>query len=81
MINYDTFDDVKDRGLRIHNRATVMANILEDYAGTGGEAITIEGADLLVKYLKNIPSEERDEVFDMYCRILNKRGFIGIGGA
>lgn len=60
---YPLFNDVEDKELQIRNRATILANIIEDnlYDDTG--VVTQAGMMYSLGYWDCIPEEEREAIY------------------
>ena len=61
MKNFNRFDDINHRPLRIYNRAVMAYNIQED-----------QGRATMVEYLETFSPEERKEIAQMVQLVLKK---------
>lgn len=61
MKNFNRFDDISHRPLRIYNRAVMAYNIQED-----------QGRATMVEYLETFSPEERKEIAQMVQLVLKK---------
>ena len=76
---YQLFHNIKDKELQRLNRATVLANIIEDNLYKEG-VVTQGGMYLSLKYWDAIPEgEERDAIYKLVRKEVDKRGLIPNG--
>lgn len=72
--DFETFNDVENKELRVRNRAVVMANIWEDHSD--GKKLSPLGTKLLFTYFNNVPEEEKKVTFDTFKSHMTVRGFV-----
>lgn len=72
--DFESFNDIENKELRVRNRAVVMANIFEDH--TKGDKITPLGTKLLLTYFNQIPNEEKKITYETFRSHMTQRGFI-----
>jgi len=70
---YILCDDIKDKELRVLNRATIMANIIEDNLYEDSGKLTDQGKHLLFKY-KDMIEDDYNEVYPLLSKLTKERG-------
>ncbi len=67
------FTDVDDLALRNHNRCKVMANLFEDNMDKS-RRVSKKGLAMILGYFKEIPAEERQDVYSKFSAEIASRG-------
>lgn len=71
---FSLFNDIEDTDLRNHNRATVLANIAEDYQ-LPDRKINVKGVALIMGYFQTVAVEQRKELAASFATVMSNRGF------
>lgn len=71
---FSLFNDIEDTALRNHNRATVLANIAEDYQ-LPDRKINVKGVALIMGYFQTVAAEQRKELAASFATVMSNRGF------
>lgn len=73
---YSLFLEVEDFDLKARNRGAVLTNIFEDHSEK--DKVSSQGARMMMEYLQEIPSLEREVVYREFVKTLAKRGYSNV---
>ena len=71
-LGYSLFNDIEAAPLRVKNRGTVLANMIE--AGQIGNSIKHDATAVVIGYFREVPDAEKGETLRCMNQVLAERG-------